>query len=138
MNIKGMLSGVALNLENLLIGNSVRGIMDEYPDAKQDLVKHFVASGLMSQILGPVKSLQVGLLKEIIDGTGKKIGGPTKGKDAGFSVDDLGADWAGATGMSAEKAYKKGLFNHTETKENMVGGQGVPSKVFNKLIKKVN
>lgn len=127
-----MLSGAALNLENLLIGNSVRGIMDEYPDAKQDLVKHFVASGLMSQILGPVKSLQVGLLKEIMDGTGKKR------SDAGFSVDDLGADWAGATGMSAEKAYKKGLFNHTETKENMVGGQGVPSKVFNKLIKKVN
>jgi hypothetical protein len=132
MDIKGMLSGAALNLENLLIGNSVRGIMDEYPDAKQDLVKHFVASGLMSQILGPVKSLQVGLLKEIMDGTGKKR------SDAGFSVDDLGADWAGATGMSAEKAYKKGLFNHTETKENMVGGQGVPSKVFNKLIKKVN
>jgi hypothetical protein len=132
MDIKGMLSGAALNLENLLIGNSVRGIMDEYPDAKQDLVKHFVASGLMSQILGPVKSLQVGLLKEILDGTGKKR------SDAGFSVDDLGADWAGATGMSAEKAYKKGLFNHTETKENMVGGQGVPSKVFNKLIKKVN
>ena len=132
MDIKGMLSGAALNLENLLIGNSVRGIMDEYPDAKQDLVKHFVASGLMSQILGPVKSLQVGLLKEIMDGTGKKR------SDAGFSVDDLGADWAGSTGMSAEKAYKKGFFNHTETKENMVGGQGVPSKVFNKLIKKVN
>tara|TARA_R110000868_G_scaffold16140_4_gene73104 strand:+ start:2351 stop:2767 length:417 start_codon:yes stop_codon:yes gene_type:complete len=138
MNIKGMLSGVAKNLEDVLIGNSVREIISEYPGAKGDLVKHFAASGLMTKILGPVKSLQIGLLKEIIDGTGKKLGGGTKGRTAGFSVDDLGADFVGAIGMSADTAYNKGMFSHTETADNMVGGQGVPKEVFKKIIKRVN
>ena len=33
-----MLSGVAKNLEDVLIGNSVREIISEYPGAKGDLV----------------------------------------------------------------------------------------------------
>ena len=47
-----------------------------------------------------------------MDGTGKKR------SDAGFSVDDLGADWAGATGMSAIVSFFMPfelLFTHAES-----------------------
>ena len=133
-----MFSDVIGNTQEKLIGENVRAILTKYPDAKQDLVQHYVASKLMSRTIGPVASLGVGLFKEAIDGIGQKIGAGTKGRSAGFSVDDLGANWAGVTRMDVDKAYKKGMFTHTETAANMIGGQGVPKEVLKKIIKKVN
>jgi len=138
MDIKGMLSGVSDSIQKKLIGKDVDKILKQYPDAKKDLVQHYVASGLMSKTVGPIFSMGVGLFKEALDGLSKKIGGGTKGRTAGFSVDDLGADFAGVVRMDVDTAYKKGMFTHTETAENMIGGQGVPKEVFKKIIKKVN
>ena len=133
-----MLSGLSNSIQEKLIGREVDKILDTYPEAKRDLVQHFVASGLLSSVAGPTISLGIGLFKEAMDGIGKKLGGGTKGRTSGFSVDDLGADFAGAVRMNLDTAYKKGMFTHTETKKNMVGGQGIPKEVFKKLIKKVN
>ncbi len=136
MDIKGMLSGVSDSIQKKLIGKDVDKILKQYPDAKKDLVQHYVMSRMIGRYTGPVNSLGIGLFKEAIDGVGALIGsGPTKGREAGFSVDDLGADWAGAMYMSPDKAYKKGLFKHTETKDNITGlGQGKPVEVVKKII----
>ena len=136
MDLKGLFSQAKNSLQEKLIGNHVRAILTKYPDAKQDLVQHYVASQLIRRVAGPALSLGVGLFKEVVDGLGTLAGtGPTKGREAGFSVDDLGADYAGAMFMSPDKAYKKGLFQHTETKDNITGlGQGKPVEVVKKII----
>jgi hypothetical protein len=137
MDLKGLFSQAKNNLQEKLIGQSVRAVLTKYPDAKPDLVQHFMASKVLTDTVGPVNSLRVGLFKEVLDGVGALIGtGPTKGRKAGFSVDDLGADWAGAISMSPDEAYRKGLFNHTELAKNITGlGQGKPVEVFKKIIK---
>ena len=136
MDFKGLFSQAKNSLQEKLIGENVRAILTKYPDAKKDLVQHYVMSQMIRKYTGPVNSLGIGLFKEAIDGVGALIGsGPTKGREAGFSVDDLGADWAGAMYMSPDKAYKKGLFKHTETKDNITGlGQGKPVEVVKKII----
>ena len=136
MDFKGLFSQAKNSLQEKLIGGNVRAILTKYPDAKKDLVQHYVMSRMIGRYTGPVNSLGIGLFKEAIDGVGALIGsGPTKGREAGFSVDDLGADWAGAMYMSPDKAYKKGLFKHTETKKNITPpGQGKPIEVFKKII----
>ena len=136
MDFKGLFSQAKNSLQEKLIGENVRAILTKYPDAKKDLVQHYVMSQMIRKYTGPVNSLGIGLFKEAIDGVGALIGsGPTKGREAGFSVDDLGADWAGAMYMSPDKAYKKGLFKHTETKKNITPpGQGKPIEVFKKII----
>ena len=138
MSVKKMFTDLIGDVQHKLIGKSVAAVLDKYPDASKDLVQHYVASRLITKTVGPVTSLGVGLFKEALDGIGAKFDVGTKGRSAGFSVDDLGADWVGATGMSVDDAYKKGMFSHTETAQNMVGGQGVPKEVFKKIIKKVN
>ena len=136
MDLKGLFSQAKNRLQEKLIGNNVRAILTKYPDAKQDLVQHYVMSQVLRKYTGPINSLGIGLFKEAIDGVGALIGsGPTKGREAGFSVDDLGANWAGVMYMSPDKAYKKGLFKHTETKNNITGlGQGKPVEVVKKII----
>ena len=137
MDLKGLFSQAKDTLQEKLIVNHVRAILTKYPDAKQDLVQHYVMSQMLRKATGPVSSLGIGLFKEALDGVGALIGtGPTKGREAGFSVDDLGANWAGVMYMSPDKAYQKGLFKHTETKKNITGlGQGKPVEVLKKIIK---
>tara|TARA_R100001244_G_scaffold34600_1_gene31970 strand:- start:60 stop:542 length:483 start_codon:yes stop_codon:yes gene_type:complete len=113
-----------------------------YPNADHDLLRHFFMSenlryekklpfGLEIS-LGAGPSLILGLGKEVADGFG--LFGNT-GAASGFSVDDLGANWAGATDMTFDEAYKKGLFKHTEAKGWKGYGQGEYKKVYKKLIK---
>ena len=91
-----------------------------YPDAKEDLLTHYFASQTMSGKSGvamPI-SLALGLIKEIGDSQRVPYFNPKKGyfeESTGFSVDDLGANWAGATKMTLDEAYNRGLFTHTET-----------------------
>jgi len=110
-----------------IIQPDVSEALEAYPDASNDLVKHYVASKLFRDLVGEYGSLGIGLFKEVIDGT--------MGESAGkFSVDDLGADWAGATGMSLAEANDRGLFNHTEDWYNQKGyGQGDYRQVRDKL-----
>ena len=105
MDLKGLFSQAKDTLQEKLIGNHVRAILTKYPDAKQDLVQHYVMSQMLRKATGPVSSLGIGLFKEALDGVGALIGtGPTKGREAGFSVDDLGANWAGVMYMSPDIA----------------------------------
>jgi hypothetical protein len=111
-----------------------------YPNVDKDLLQHyFMSQNLrfeqdilgMEVPLGLPLSLALGLGKEIADGTGLFN---TKGSASGFSVDDLGADWVGATDMPFDEAYARGMFKHTETKGNIKGfGQGEWRKVLKKL-----
>jgi hypothetical protein len=103
-----------------------------YPNAKKDLLQHYFASqGLADKVSSPV-SLAVGLGKEIGDGGFIPFYNST-GNASGFSVDDLGANYAGATDMPFDEAYDRGMFTHTETKGNIKGyGQGEVSKVLAK------
>ena len=110
-----------------------------YPNVDKDLLQHYFMSQnlrfeqelLGKQVpLGLPFSLALGLGKEIADGTGLFN---TKGAASGFSVDDLGADWAGATDMPFDEAYTRGMFKHTETKGNIKGfGQGEWRQVLEK------
>jgi len=91
-----------------------------YPDAKEDLLTHYFASQTMSGKWGvamPI-SLALGLMKEVGDSQRVPYFNPSQGyfeESTGFSVDDLGANWAGATKMTLDEAYNRGLFTHTET-----------------------
>jgi len=91
-----------------------------YPDAKEDLLTHYFASQTMSGKSGvamPI-SLALGLIKEVGDSQRVPYFNPKHGyfeESTGFSVDDLGANWAGATRMTLDEAYNRGLFTHTET-----------------------
>ena len=106
-----------------------------------DLLQHFFMSNNLRYekklpfgkeiSIGAVPSLILGLGKEVSDGFG--LFG-NQGAASGFSVDDLGANWAGATDMTFDEAYKKGLFTHTEPKDWKGYGQGEYKKVFKKLI----
>ena len=89
-----------------------------YPDAKIDLLTHYFASQSMSEKLNMPISLALGLIKEVGDSQRVPYFNPKKGyfeESTGFSVDDLGANWAGATKMTLDEAYNRGLFTHTET-----------------------
>jgi len=110
-------------------------------DVDKDLIEHYVMSRNIANKFGPAKkltgtmtSLQGGLFKEIMDGAGALAGkGPTKGRATAFSVDDLGADWAGATRMPLDVALAKGLFKHTEPGVTGIG-QGKPIQVLKNVL----
>ena len=91
-----------------------------YPDAKEDLLTHYFASQTMSGKWGvamPI-SLALGLMKEVGDSQRVPYFNPSQGyfeESTGFSVDDLGANWARASKMDIDEAYNRGLFTHTET-----------------------
>ena len=91
-----------------------------YPNAKEDLLKHYFTSQTMSGKWGvamPI-SLALGLMKEVGDSQRVPYFNPSQGyfkESTGFSVDDLGANWAGASKMDIDEAYNRGLFTHTET-----------------------
>ena len=90
--------------------------------------------GPAKKLTGTMTSLQGGLFKEIMDGAGALAGkGPTKGRATAFSVDDLGADWAGATRMPLDVALAKGLFKHTEPGVTGIG-QGKPIQVLKNVL----
>ena len=89
-----------------------------YPNADKDLLQHYFLSDYMTDKIGAPLSFAVGVGKEIFDSQRVPYFNPKQGYvkgSTGFSVDDLGADYAGATNMTLDEAYKKGLFTHTET-----------------------
>ena len=118
-----------------------------YPNAKIDLLTHYFASQSLSGKWGlkmPL-SLALGLIKEVGDSQRVPYFNPKRGyfeESTGFSVDDLGANWAGASKMDIDEAYDRGLFTHTETvpkandwsQDSKYGyGQGEWRKVKKKL-----
>lgn len=120
-----------------------------YPNAKEDLLTHYFVSQSISGKWGlnmPI-SLALGLIKEVGDSQRAPYFNPNQGhfkKSTGFSVDDLGANWAGATKMNLDEAYNRGLFTHTETvpkandwsQDSKYGyGQGEWRKVLDKINK---
>ena len=94
-----------------------------YPNAKKDLLTHYFLSQDMSEQTNIPLSLALGFAKEIGDSQRVPFFNPDNGKlwpdffksSTGFSVDDLGANYAGATNMPLDVAYGKGLFKHTES-----------------------
>ena len=111
-----------------------------YPKAEKDLLQHYFT---VQEIGGPTYeqpiSSPVGLFTQVIASLGKEVYDgmgifKNKGATAGFSVDDLGADWAAIMNMPFDEAYNRGMFTHTETIDNMEGiGQGIPREVLKKL-----
>jgi len=116
-----------------------------YPNAKKDLLTHYFLSQDMSEQTNIPLSLALGFVKEIGDSQRLPFFNPSSGyfkNSTGFSVDDLGANYAGATNMPLDVAYRKGLFKHTEsvprnndwTQSSIYGfGQGEYEKVLGKF-----
>jgi len=116
-----------------------------YPNAKKDLLTHYFLSQDMSEQTNIPLSLALGFVKEIGDSQRLPFFNPSRGyfkNSTGFSVDDLGANYAGATNMPLDVAYRKGLFKHTEsvprnndwTQSSIYGfGQGEYEKVLGKF-----
>jgi hypothetical protein len=89
-----------------------------YPNADKDLLSHYFLSGHMTNEVGPGLSFAIGVGKEALDSQRFPYLNPSQGyfkNSTGFSMDDLGADYAGATNMDFNEAYKRGLFTHTES-----------------------
>tara|TARA_R100000781_G_C4013537_1_gene104524 strand:- start:3 stop:503 length:501 start_codon:yes stop_codon:yes gene_type:complete len=116
-----------------------------YPNARKDLLTHYFLSQDMSEQTNIPLSLALGFVKEIGDSQRLPFFNPSSGyfkNSTGFSVDDLGANYAGATNMPLDVAYRKGLFKHTEsvprnndwTQSSIYGfGQGEYEKVLGKF-----
>jgi len=158
LNPIGMLSEMYRNYHNKLgwdSHNQAKAVMklkDKdgnliYPNAKIDLLTHYFASQSLSGKSGAAMpiSLALGLVKEIGDSQRVPYFNPSQGyfkESSGFSVDDLGANWAGATKMTLDEAYNRGLFTHTESvpknndwsQDSIYGlGQGKWKKVLKKV-----
>ena len=147
-SIKGMLSSFFKDD----IDAKVKGVMKAniagkklYPKAKKDLLQHYFTMqnlrlgqdffGKEVPIGMPI-AIGAGLFKEAIDGIGSIISGResvvnfgTKGRDAGFSVDDLGANWAGIinmpTRMTVSKKQKKASVNKKKVASNKLSKKKV-------------
>jgi len=116
-----------------------------YPNAKKDLLTHYFVSQDMSEQTNIPLSLALGFAKEIGDSQRLPFFNPKNNyfeNSTGFSVDDMGANYAGATNMPLDVAYGRGLFKHTESvpknndwrKSSVYGyGQGEYDKVLKKL-----
>ena len=90
-----------------------------------DLLQHYYGSKNLANIFGGVGAFGAGLGKEVLN---------YFNQPSGFSIDDMGANWAGIMNMTLDEADKRNLFNHTESKENIKGfGQGDMEKVSKKL-----
>lgn len=119
--------GMLSDIKDFAYRDQASKILKMFPDAAPDLVNHYVISKNLSKTLGKVPAAAVGLGKEAVDFMGLS--------DAGFSFDDLGADYAGLIGtLSPQEAYDRGFFTHTEKKRTGVG-QGLFSKVLDKVLK---
>jgi len=149
--VEKMLTGrdaLVLNAENK--ANSILAATDKdgnllYPNAKHDLLTHFFVSQDMTDQTNIPLSLALGLMKEVGDSQRLPFFNPSGGyfkNSTGFSVDDLGANYAGATNMPIDEAYGRGLFKHTEsvprnndwTQSSIYGfGQGQYDKVLGKF-----
>jgi len=119
LNPIGMLSvGSKFIIE--YIKDKKNDLIEDAPNAKEDLLTHYFVSQSISGKWGlnmPI-SLALGLIKEVGDSQRAPYFNPKRGyfgESTGFSVDDLGANWAGATKMNLDEAYNRGLFTHTET-----------------------
>ena len=142
-----------LDYDKTDVDNKVKAIMDlvdsegnkVYPNANKDLLSHYFATENLSDNVGTPLALAIGFGKEIGDSQRVPYFNPEEGYfegSTGFSVDDLGANVAGGTGMSFDEAYQRGLFTHTETvpqnqdwsKSSQYGyGQGKLGEVINKF-----
>ena len=92
--------------------------LENVKNAKKDLLTHYFLSQDMSEQTNIPLSLALGFAKEIGDSQRLPFFNPSSGyfkNSTGFSVDDLGANYAGATNMPLDVAYGKGLFKHTES-----------------------
>lgn len=80
-----------------------------YPNANadDDLIRHYIMSVWLTEKLGTTGSFLVGTAKEIFD----QIGSWATGSGDGFSLKDLGADFAGAMQYTAQEAIDKGLLS---------------------------
>jgi len=100
-------------------------------DPKLDLLQHYHGSKNLSKIApgfaGKAAVLGLGLGKEIVNSVNQS-------SNAGFSMDDMGANLMGVLGIPLDVASSQNIFNHTETADNIKGyGQGDIRKVANKF-----
>jgi hypothetical protein len=103
-------------------------ILKTYPSASDDLAKHYACSRLMGEIFGTYVSAGIGLLKEISD-----AGGIT-----GFSYQDLGANIAGFSGLTAQQAFDGGFITR-EAQESYTGAvEGSLLELCKKLLSFIN
>jgi len=99
-------------------------LVEAYPDADKDLLKHYATVREMNSL----QRMFLPLGKEIKDFLGIR-------SNTGFSWDDMGANIAGAY-FSPEQANKRGLFTHTEGDDWEGVGQGMFTEVLMKIMNK--
>jgi hypothetical protein len=134
MNLKEILEELKKKAYNKIANDDAIKARDELRklgrDPKLDLLQHYYGSKNLANMLpfgylGDAGAFGVGLGKEMLN---------YFNQPSGFSVDDMGANWAGITNMTLNEADERNLFNHTESKENIKGfGQGDVKQVSKKL-----
>lgn len=82
-------------------------IKSQYPQAADDLVAHYAVSLYLAEKIGSPASALLGLVKETFDVLG-----------TGFSFDDLGANFAGFAGLSAQEAFDGGFLTRQQFEAN--------------------
>lgn len=97
----------------ILISNKTQelqsAIKQQYPQAADDLVAHYSASLYLAEKISSPASAFIGLVKELIDLTGNLVG--MKGE---ASFDDLGANFAGFSGLTPEEAFQGGYLTRQQ------------------------
>jgi len=101
-----------------------KALVEAYPKADKDLLKHYAKVKEMDIL----ERIFLPLGKEVADWTG------ITGSKTGFSMDDIGADIAGAY-LTPEQANTRGLFTHTEGADWTGEGQGLFTEVLRKLLR---
>ena len=129
MNLKEILEELKKKAYKKLANDDAIKARDELrklgKDPQLDLLQHYYGSKNLANIFGGVGAFGIGLGKEMLN---------YFNQPSGFSVDDMGANWAGITDMTLDEADKRNLFNHTESKKNIKGfGQGNMRQVSEKL-----
>ncbi len=100
-------------------------LMKQFPGASYQMILHYLGSKNLDSRYPYLPTQAFGAVSEVFDNY--------RGSKGGFSVDDLGANWAGHN-LNPQEAYDKGFFNVTEPEDNWVGyGQGDWRTVWDKV-----
>jgi len=103
----------------------VAELKKQFPDASNQMLYHYLGSQRLDKEYPYLPTQLGGFVSEGLDVLG--------GSKGGFSVDDLGANYAGHN-LNPQEAYDRGFFNVTEPADNWVGyGQGDWRTVWDKV-----
>ena len=105
---------------------AARELMKGHPEMAPDLTEHYWGSQQLAKEWGRYPAAAAGVFHEAMN---------VFGSPGGFSLDDLGANWAGYNRLSPEQFRQSGLAQHTEGSDYRGLGQGTIKDTLSKRSK---